>query len=172
MSGRVEVVPHNPDWPRQFQQEAGRLAAVLENEIITVHHFGSTAIPDIPAKPVIDILVEVCDIERIDGFNGSLAKMGYEAMGEFGINGRRFFRRHQDGRRTHHVHIYQVDNPEIARHLNFCDYMRAHPDEAAAYGRLKEQLARRFPEDMESYVAGKTDFVCAVERKAKAWRDS
>jgi GrpB-like predicted nucleotidyltransferase (UPF0157 family) len=169
---KVEVVPHNPDWPRQFQREAERLAAVLGAEIITIHHFGSTAIAGIPAKPVIDMLIEVRDIEKIDTFNDALARMGYEAMGEFGISGRRFFRRQKDGRRTHHVHVYQVDNPEIARHLNFRDYMRVHPVEAAAYGRLKEQLARQFPEDMESYVEGKTDFVCRIERKAKLWRDS
>lgn len=171
MNRRVEVVLHNPGWPGQFQEEAERLTAVLGTEIITIHHFGSTAIPGIPAKPVIDMLIEVRDIEKIDAFNEALARMGYEAMGEFGIRGRRFFRRQKDGRRTHHVHVYQVDNPEIARHLNFRDYMRVHPVEAAAYGRLKVQLAQRFPWNMESYVAGKGDFVCEIERKAKAWRD-
>lgn len=171
MCRKVEVVPHNPDWPRQFQEEAQRIAAVLGNEIVIIHHFGSTSIPGIPAKPVIDILVEVRDIGRIDGYNEAMVQMGYEPKGEFGITGRRFFRKEIEGRRTHHVHIYQVGNPEIERHLNFRDYMRVHPTEAAAYGRLKEQLARQFPEDMESYVAGKTDFVCAVERKAKIWRD-
>lgn len=168
---KVEVVPHNPDWPRQFQEESERIIIAFGSEIVIIHHFGSTSIPGIPAKPTIDMLVEVRDINRIDGYNEAMVQMGYEPKGEFGIAGRRFFRREVDSRRTHHVHIYQVDNPEIARHLNFRDYMRVHPAEAAAYGRLKEQLAQQFPDDMESYVAGKSDFVCEVERKAKVWRD-
>ncbi|HEX6384018.1 MAG TPA: GrpB family protein [Anaerolineae bacterium] len=171
MCRKVEVVPHSPDWPQQFRQEAERLAAVLKKEIVTIHHFGSTAIPDIPAKPTIDILVEVRDIGRIDDYNEAMIQMGYEPKGEYGITGRRFFRKEIEGQRTHHVHIYQVGNPEIERHLNFRDYMRVHPTEAAEYGLLKKQLAQRFPEDMESYVAGKTDFVRKTERKARLWRD-
>ena len=170
MGRKVEVVAHDPDWTRQFQQEAERMTAILGTEIVTIHHFGSTAIAGIPAKPIIDMLIEVRTIDKIDTFNDALARIGYKAMGEYGISGRRFFQREMNGRRTHHVHVYQVDNPEIERHLNFRDYMRVHPAEAAAYGRLKEQLAQQFPDDMESYVAGKSDFVCEVERKAKVWR--
>ena len=172
MVRKIEVVPYDPDWPNLFKIEADRIIAVFGPEVVAIHHVGSTAIPNICAKPIIDVLVEVQDIEKIDDFNEEMVRQGYRPQGEFGIPGRRFFIKGDDATRTHHIHMFQTGNPEIERHLSFRDYMIAHPEEAQAYSRLKEELSQRFPHDIEGYVAGKDGLIKEIDRKAKAWRES
>ena len=172
MLRKVEVVPHDPQWPIRFEAEAQAIASLLGQEVVAIYHIGSTAIPGIKAKPIIDILVEVKDIGRIDGYNEGMAGLGYEPRGEYGIPGRRYFPKGDSFNRTHHVHMFQSDGLEVQRHLDFRDYMIAHPEEAQAYSLLKEGLARRFPEDIEGYMDGKDGFIKDVEKKAAAWRDS
>ena len=169
MTRRIEVVAHDPNWLALFDAEAEDIAVILGAELVAIHHIGSTAIPGIKAKPVIDLLVEVHDIEKIDDFNAAMVGMGYESMGEHGIPGRRFFRKPGQSVRTHHTHVFGVGHPDIERHLNFRDYLIAHPEEAQVYGRLKEDLARRFPENIDSYVEGKSEFIREIDVKAKAW---
>ena len=170
MVRKVEVVPHDPNWPMLFQSEAGKLGAILGEEVLAIHHIGSTAIPDMSAKPIIDILVEVNHIAKIDGFNEEMLKLGYQPKGEFGISGRRFFSKVCDSVQTHHVHVFQAGNPEVLQHLNFRDYLIAHLKEAQAYGHLKEELSGKFPDDIESYIEGKESFIKEIDRRARAWR--
>jgi GrpB-like predicted nucleotidyltransferase (UPF0157 family) len=170
MARKVEVVPHDPNWSDLFKAEADKIATILGHQIAAIHHIGSTAIPNISAKPTIDILVEVHDIEKIDESNEEMIRLGYQPRGERGIPGRRYFVKGDSSARTHHVHMYQSGNPEVESHLNFRDYMIAHPEEAQAYSCLKEELARRFPEDIKSYVEGKDGFIKEIDIKAKAWR--
>jgi len=171
MTRRIEVVPHHPNWVAMFDAEAEDIAVILGEELVAIHHIGSTAIPGIKAKPVIDLLVEVHDIEKIDAFNDAMIGLGYESLGEHDIPGRRFFRKPDEFTRTHHVHTFGTGHPDIDRHLNFRDYLIAHPEEAQAYGHLKEDLARRFPEDIESYVEGKSEFIREIDVKAKTWAE-
>jgi len=171
MARKIKVVPHDPNWSKLFKAEANKLAAVLGQEAIAIHHIGSTAMPNISAKPIVDILVEVHDIKKIDEFNEGMMKLDYQPKGEFGIPGRRFFIKGGDATRTHHVHMFQTGDTEVERYLNFRDYMIAHPEEAQAYSRLKEKLAQRFPEDIEGYMAGKDGFIKETDRKAQAWRE-
>lgn len=168
MSRTVEVVPHNPNWATQFEAEANRIRAIFGDELVAIHHIGSTAIPGIRAKPIIDLLVEVSDIEKVEAFNEPMIALGYEPMGEFGIAGRRYFQKGGDAR-THHVHAYQAGHPEIARHIHFRDYVRAHPDDAQAYSQLKEQLAQQYRAEPLSYTEAKSDFVREIDRKAEGW---
>jgi GrpB-like predicted nucleotidyltransferase (UPF0157 family) len=171
MPRRVTVVPYDACWPDLFQEEADDLTAILGDEVVAIHHIGSTAIPGIYAKPIIDILVEVQDIERMDTLNREMTEHGYLPKGEFGIAGRRFFIKGTEESRTHHVHVFQTGDPEYERHLAFRDYLRAHPEEAQAYSRLKRELAQRFPHDIDGYMAGKNDLIKETERKAKAWKN-
>lgn len=172
MLRRVEVAPHSPGWAEEFRSEAGRLRAALGDDLVAVHHVGSTAIPGISAKPIIDILLAVREVERLDDFGPEMAALGYEGRGEFGLPGRRFFVKDTDGRRTHHIHAYTRGNPELERHLAFRDYMISHPENARAYGRLKERLAKEFPADIEGYMDGKDAFIKEMEREALAWERS
>lgn len=169
MSIRVEIVPPNPAWPDAFQSESRRVALALGNNVTTIHHIGSTAIPGIYAKPVIDMLVEVRDLTQVDANESAMIALGYEALGEFGI--RRYFRKdNTDGVRTHHAHIFEHSSPEVARHLAFRDYMIAHPEVAQQYGDLKRQLADQLNrDDIEGYMDGKDEFVKTMEKRALDW---
>jgi GrpB-like predicted nucleotidyltransferase (UPF0157 family) len=170
MARKIIVIPHDPHWSVLFQREADRLVQIMEVEIVAIHHFGSTAIPHIYAKPIIDILIEVHEIERVDELNEKMIGLGYLPKGEFGISGRRFFIKGDEENRTHHLHFYRTGHPEVERHLVFRDYMIVHPQEAEAYSRLKIELAQLFPTDIDGYNAGKTGFIKEIDRKAKAWR--
>ncbi|MEM7760615.1 MAG: GrpB family protein [Cyanobacteria bacterium P01_A01_bin.40] len=166
----VEVVPHNPQWETDFNTESRSLVAVLADNLIQIHHIGSTAIPQIYAKPIIDFLVEVKDINVVTAQTSGMEQLGYQAMGEFGLVGRRYFRKENPpGIRTHHVHIYKANSPEITRHLAFRDYMIAHPKDAEQYSKLKQELAIKYPQDIEGYMDGKDQFVKEMEQKAINW---
>ena len=163
---RVEVVSYNSNWKEMYKEESEKIKNILNDIIIDIHHIGSTAIPGIKAKPVIDILVEVKDIEAVDQYNNRMEELGYEVMGEHGIPKRRFFRKGRN-KRTHHIHIFQVGNEEIERHINFKLYLITHPDKAREYSKLKEKLANKYTYDVENYTNGKSDFIKEVGRKAK-----
>lgn len=166
---KVTVSEYDKRWETLFAEEARRIRDILGEELLAIHHFGSTSVPGLRAKPIIDILPVVRNIERVDQFNGQMEALGYECMGEFGMIGRRYFRKGGD-RRTHHVHIFQEDNrADIDRHLAVRDYLRTHPEAAGDYGALKASLAERHPTDMEAYMDGKDAFVKELERKALAW---
>lgn len=169
MVRKVEVVPYRTEWTLQYELEADLLRRIFGKQVVAVYHFGSTSIPGISAKPIIDILMTVRDIACADRLASRLAKVGYVAVGEYGITGRRFFYKGTEDLRTHHLHVYAYDNPHVLRHIAFRDYLRAHPIPARRYAQLKEQLARQFPEDMEGYIQGKNDFVRQQEQEALMW---
>jgi GrpB-like predicted nucleotidyltransferase (UPF0157 family) len=165
---KVEVVPFCEQWATMFAEEAEKLKQVFGAQYLRIYHIGSTAIPGMSAKPIIDILIEVHHIDHVDRYNKAMAALGYQAMGENGIPQRRFFQKGGD-ERTHHVHVFPTGSGHIVRHIAFKEYMIAHPEEAKAYSCLKEELAKQFPADMESYIKGKDAFVKAKEKKALDW---
>jgi GrpB-like predicted nucleotidyltransferase (UPF0157 family) len=167
MPREIEVVAYNPEWRTLYKAEAQTITNVLGAEVFRIHHIGSTAIPGILAKPIIDIMVEVHDITKIEAFNPALMELGYQPRGENGIPGRRFFTKNTAGSRTHHIHIYQVEHQEIARHLKFRDYLLAHPEDVLAYSQLKEALVEKFRDDPTSYTNGKDEFVNKIDRRAE-----
>lgn len=166
----IVVVPYDSAWPEMFEAEAAKIAGVFGRELVAIYHIGSTSVPGLSAKPIIDMMPVVRDIERVAEFNPAMVRLGYEPKGEFGIPGRRYFVRGGDENRTHHVHTYGPDNAELARHLDFRDYLRAHPAIAEQYAALKEELARQFPHDIQGYIAGKDAFIREITQKAQAWR--
>jgi GrpB-like predicted nucleotidyltransferase (UPF0157 family) len=167
---QVRVVPHDPNWRQLFNIEAARIVRALGEPVVKVHHIGSTAIPGIVAKPVIDILLEVEHIERLDQQAAAMQGLGYEVLGEFGIPGRRYFRQDdRNGTRTHQVHGCLAGSDDAVRHIAFRAYMVTHPAEAQAYGALKERLASLHPDDIAAYMDGKDSFIKDRERLALAW---
>ncbi len=164
---KVVVVPYDPDWPSLFENEAVVLAAALGRNAIAIHHIGSTSIPGMSAKPIIDIMVEAEQLSAIDARNAEMAHSGYEAMGEFGIAGRRYFRKQdQTGSRSHHVHIFQRGSEDADRHLSLRDYLRTNPHDVRRYSDLKLALAQAHPNDIEGYMDGKDALVKEIEAKA------
>ena len=171
MAMKVEVVPHDPAWRGKFEDESKQVALAFGENLVAIHHIGSTAIPNIHAKPIIDMLVEVKDIAKVDKLCDAIAALGYEVMGEFGIPGRRYFRKHDTtGTRTHHIHTFALSSStEITRHLAFRDYMIAHSEDAHKYSELKRQLAKQYPDDINGYMDGKDGFIKDMQTKAVAW---
>ncbi len=165
----IEILPHDPHWYNIFEEEKKALSRILNNSLIDLHHIGSTSIPGIYAKPIIDILPVVDDIRHVDTLDEAFKSLGYEVKREFGIPGRRFFTKRLNGKRTFNVHIFQKGHADINRHLLFRDYMRVHPEDAEAYSNLKRTLVQNFPTDIEKYCWGKNDFVKSIEEKATNW---
>ncbi|ARF16242.1 GrpB family protein [Sporosarcina ureae] len=166
---KVEVVEYDNKWPELFKNESQKIAKIFKEELVHIHHIGSTSVEGLPAKPIVDIMPVVKSIENVDAFTMAMNKIGYEALGEFGIAGRRYFRKGEN-LRTHQIHVFQQDNHhDIDRHLAVRDYLRAHREECKLYGDLKKKLAVAFPDDIESYIDGKNSFVKEMERKALCW---
>ena len=169
---KVEVFPHNADWRDKFREEAKHVGAAL-GENVVVHHIGSTSIPGIYAKPVIDILVEVKKISDVDARSSAMKSLGYAVMGQFGITGRRYFRGDDcEGIRTHQIHAFETGSAEVIRHLAFRNYLIAHPDDALEYSDLKRQLAAEHPFDADAYMDGKDAFINDTDCRAAKWRET
>lgn len=167
----IVLAPHDASWAASYDEEASLLSAAFGDVLIALHHIGSTAIPGIVAKPVIDMLAMVTSVELLDERPNALEPLRYESMGEFGVPGRRYFRKDSaTGVRTHQLHAFAIGSLEIDRHLNFRDYLRAHETEAVAYDTLKRELATRAGGDTRAYSDGKTAFVHEMDRRAALWR--
>ncbi|MDB5387122.1 MAG: hypothetical protein JWM11_2768 [Planctomycetaceae bacterium] len=170
---QVVVTPYDELWPEAFALESARLTSSICNQQISIHHIGSTAIPGLSAKPIIDMLAVVDCIKSLDQQERHWQAIGYEAMGEFGISGRRYFRKNESAwRRTHQVHAFQLGSPQIDRHLAFRDFMIAHPVYAKEYESLKLQLAESYPNDIAGYCNGKDAFIRQIDVIAAQWRAS
>jgi GrpB-like predicted nucleotidyltransferase (UPF0157 family) len=169
---RIVITEHDPGWSGAFTREAERIRPAFGALLVALHHIGSTAVPGLRAKPVIDILAVVANVHALDSRSSEFEALGYEVMGEFGLPGRRYFRRDDPrGVRTQQVHAYAQESAgEIERHLNFRDYLREHPETARAYAKLKQSLADRCDDDMGAYSDGKTAFIRQVERSAAIWK--
>lgn len=165
---KVVVAAYSADWKKKFDEEAKELQKIFGIEIQMIHHIGSTSVDGLSAKPIIDIMPVVQDISKVDNFNDAMIAIRYEPKGENGLPGRRYFQKGGDDR-THHIHMYEMGNPEIERHLLFRNYLRMHPRVAMEYGTLKETLAKKFPYDIESYINGKDQLVKDIEQKALNW---
>ena len=167
----ILLVPDDPAWALDFARESDRLTQALGNLLLDLQHIGSTSVPNLLAKAVIDMLATVQNVEDLDARSEAFESLGYQVMGEFGIPGRRYFRKDDsNGRRTHQVHAFAKGSSEITRHLDFRDYLRAHTDVADAYAALKKMLALECLGDMSCYSDGKTAFIRDVERRAAIWK--
>ena len=167
---QVVVVSHDPIWASKFDSESQVVARALAPIFVAIHHIGSTSIPGIHAKPIIDMLAEVTAIDEVDKQNSAMTVLGYEAMGEFGILGRRYFRKDNDtGVREYQVHVFASSSPDVDRHIAFRDFLRVKPDLAKRYSELKRRLAIEYPNDIDAYIDGKNSFIEDTERRALEW---
>lgn len=166
---KIRLTEYDKNWVQMFEEETLILNRIFKDEILRFEHFGSTAVPGLKAKPVIDMMCLVKNIGKIDAYNKQMLSLGYDAAGEWGIPGRRLFRKGGENR-SHHIHFYQFDHPQIERHLVFRDYLKSHLEEAKRYGRLKEELAARY-DDTSSYSKAKKAFVQDMEQRALQWHN-
>lgn len=166
----VRLAGYDPLWPREFDAEADRIARACHGLPLRLEHIGSTAVPGLPAKPIIDILAGAPSRAARPPYIAAIVRLGYEHLGAYGIPGRDYFRRGSP--RTHHVHLVSWSSKFWHDHVLFRDYLRAHPDVAQEYGALKRALAAAFPDDGRQYTDEKGPFIKSVLRRARAAVDS
>ena len=176
MADKIEIVDYDASWPRLFEEERARLESLLPaDEIIAIEHAGSTAIPGLAAKPIIDIFVAVRSIEIAQAtLVEPIEATGYVYWAENPDRSRMFFVKGMPPygtRRTHHIHVLEPMNDAWQRVLVFRDHLREHPDEAERYHQLKRELAQRYRSDREAYTRAKDSYVLAVVEKARKASD-
>lgn len=164
----VVIVPYDPEWPARFEAEAHLIRRTVGETIGQIHHMGSTSIPGLPSKPIIDIFLRVHTLAAFDLETRALEAIGYVPYGENGLAGRRFFAKGGQ-ERSHHVHAYAMANQEPLRHLAFRDYLRLNAPIAQAYGALKRRCAVAHPFDMPGYCDCKERFILEHQSHAMAW---
>lgn len=165
----VLVVPYDPDWPEHFAAERERLAAAFAEVAAAIHHVGSTSVPGLSAKPVVDVLVEGVTLDALDAAAPRVEAIGYVARGEYGIEGRRYFVGTPEGRPRFHVHAFERGHWRAERHLRLRDFLRAHPADAGRYGALKARLAVEHAGDRAAYQEAKAGFVEELQERAARW---
>lgn len=171
MPQHITVVNYDPEWPSKYVRERDYITEILKENCISIYHIGSTSVPGLAAKPIIDIMAVVRSLEKVDTVAEKFSEIGYEYLGEFGITGRRYLRKGGD-ERTHQIHIFQADDwNNIGRHLAFRDYMHTHEKERNEYAKIKKDLAQKFPYDIDGYCDGKENFVREMEERALAQYD-
>ena len=166
-SGTVRLVPHDPAWAALFSAEALRLRAELGPDLpLALEHIGSTAVPGLVAKPILDLLGGYLPSARVESYITAIERAGYMHRGEQGIPGREFFRRGEP--RAYHLHLVVQHNAFWREHLAFRDALREQPAIRDAYATLKLDLAGQYPRDREAYIEGKGPFVRQVVAKSLA----
>ena len=156
----VVVLPYVEAWKKDFEEIKAELMAVLDGLVLSVEHVGSTSVPGLAAKPIIDIDVIIEDTDCFEKVRTALETIGYQHEGDLGIPGREAFKYHgKEHLRKHHLYVCAKDSDELKRHLSFRDYLRTHPEAVKEYGRIKEEGARLYPNDIDSYIEYKAPFI-------------
>jgi GrpB-like predicted nucleotidyltransferase (UPF0157 family) len=168
---KVELLPHDPDWSYLANAEAWLLTGALGTNLRIVHHIGSTAIPSIRAKPILDLMPVVSNLAELDKCQSKMKALGYDWWGELGLPGRRYSTKSdpKTGHRTVQLHCYEDGSTEITRHLAFRDYLRAHPGLATEYDHVKAECQRRHPNDSHAYGDCKEAWIKNAEADALKW---
>jgi GrpB-like predicted nucleotidyltransferase (UPF0157 family) len=171
--GSIVVSDYDPAWPAMFAQERTSLHAALDPLVLAIEHVGSTAVPGMAAKPIIDLQASVRSLsEARSRCVERLQALGYTYLPKYEawLPGELFFRKAPAGAWTHHLHILQADDPRWRDRLLFRDYLRNHPEAAATYAKLKRDLAAAFDDDISGYRNAKDAFVAATMAQARAGR--
>lgn len=165
----VRVVEHDPLWSELFKCEAEKIANILGDNLVQIYHYGSTSVPGLKAKPIIDIMPVVHNLELVNTCKEALNDIGYKIFGESGVPGRIYMEKGGDNR-THHISTYQYnDAKNIINSLAFRDYLRCHPDVCIEYGEIKSNAALKYPTDYRNYIESKRVIVEQILHDAWLW---
>jgi GrpB-like predicted nucleotidyltransferase (UPF0157 family) len=164
--GTVRLAPYTPEWHRLFEEERRSIEEAVGAYALAVEHVGSTSIPGLTAKPIIDIMLGVGELSEVEHCISPLVRLGYVYKGENGLPERHFFAKGEP--RTHHIHLVQIDGAHWREHLLFRDYLRRHPSLAEEYAALKRRLAQQYHADRATYTDAKTPFITRVLELAAA----
>jgi len=169
LSNRViEVVDYDSSWKNTFETEKVLLTKAIGINAVNTEHIGSTAVVGLAAKPIIDILIEVSDLKKLDTANEKIEALGYKIKGENGISGRRYFQK-GGNQRSHHVHAFQTNDLHLHRHIAFKEYLIAHSKIASEYGFLKKEAVSKSDNNINIYMSLKNNFIQKHEKLAIEW---
>jgi GrpB-like predicted nucleotidyltransferase (UPF0157 family) len=164
----IIVVPYDRTWPQIFAQLAQRLRHALDQHAVRIDHIGSTAVPGLAAKPILDLQISVVALEPMDGYRSAIEAVGFVWQADNPDLTKRYFRESPGMRRTH-VHVRRAGSWSEQFALLFRDYLRAQPQDAHAYAELKQQLAQQYRTDREGYVEAKGPFIWTIMQRASEW---
>lgn len=171
---RLVMFDYDSKWPLMYEEEKARLLPIWREQAMAIYHVGSTSVPNLKAKPIVDIMIVIKDDSRIPVYDKGMTNLGYRCRGECieqgGTPGRFYYSKDIDGLRTYQVHVSQEGHFEIAQKLDFRDYLRSHSKVAAAYGELKAKLMNENTKGIFEYMEGKDSFVKDCIVKAQKWR--
>ncbi len=163
---RVEVVPYDPAWPVRFEEIRGHLLSILSGQDVRVEHVGSTSVPGLAAKPIIDIDIVLQNGENFEGVKNALEANGYTHVGDLGINGREVFKYDNKPQfMPHHLYALSAGSEELKRHLTFRDWLRTHPEDRDAYAQAKLAAAQQFPDDIGAYIDAKSEIIINIYQR-------
>ena len=170
MTSPIEIVDYDPRWPVEYEAEKGRIVGLIGHMITAIEHVGSTAVPGLGAKPIIDVMAAVRRIHDFGQAIEPLESIGYEYRPEYEelIPERRYFRKGTPA--SHHLHIVEPTTDFWKDHLLFRDFLRAHPETAGQYQAFKRDLAAKLGSDRFAFTEAKTEFIEPVMVRARAWR--
>ena len=160
----VIIQDYDPCWPQLFETLRSRIEAAIQGMAAAIEHVGSTAVPGLAAKPIIDVDVLLISASHLPLVIAKLASIGYEHRGDLGVAGREAFRIPPNDL-PHHLYVCPSSSPEYRRHISFRDYLRTHPADANGYASLKRELVRTFGDDREAYTQAKSRFVAEILRR-------
>ena len=156
----IVVEPYDPDWPAEFEKIKDYLMPHIGDCIVAIHHVGSTSVPGLSAKPIIDFDIEIADMSMFPVIKERLAVLGYSHEGNYGIEAREVFRPHKpDDFMEYHMYVCPSSSEELKRHLKFRNALRSDPVAVEEYGKLKTELAARHENDIDAYIEGKAEFI-------------
>ena len=168
----VRIVDYDPAWAALAEVELRRIGEALGEVAVRSEHVGSTAVPGLAAKPIIDLQLSVDAIQPREPYVEPLGRLGYVFVPAPESPDYRLFAKPPERPRTHHLHVCESGSEHEFRHVAVRDYLRTHAEEAAQYAALKRQVAARHPQDRLGYIEGKDDYVTALEQRAVAWARS
>ena len=165
----IRIVDHDPAWPELARAELRRIEDALGGVAVRLDHVGSTAVPGLAAKPILDLQLSVAAIDAQDLYAPVLERLGYLFVFAPESPDFHLFARPPERPRSHHLHVCEAGSEHELRHLAVRDFLRAHDAEAARYAALKRELVAAHPQDRLAYIEGKEDYVVALEARALAW---
>lgn len=162
MTSPITLAPYDPTWPAQFHELAAAIRSACHPYVTHVHHIGSTSVPGLPAKPIIDLMPQLASFEAGEAIVEPMRQLGFEAFGEYGIPRRHYFHRRGATQPDANVHCFAHGEGQWHWHLAFRDHLRTHAADRDRYFQLKTELAARHPHDVEAYADAKSEFIRAI----------
>jgi len=166
------VTNYDQDWPKRFETIKTKLSEIFGPKILRIEHIGSTSVPEMKAKPTIDILVELSEISDLTHETQEMEKLGYTRFDNYIAPNSLLFMDGSGKERTEIIHIFPEGHPDISDKLGLRDFLRTHPDEVSQYENIKTDLASRFPDDYISYRKFKDEFVQNLLKRVREWQNS